>query len=196
MARPVSTISERELQRRLNSPTTAQRDAGRHRVTASETRITQQQVAERGVQQDLRAASSVRDWRVWMKRTRTTGLDSRAQGGASDHPGHPPHPRSDGGAHHGQGRRDFTRKRPPHLAGQRHEAPPGGGQAFQRPAIVLIGLYLHPPERIAVTRRVSAKPWNGPNRGCLLGMGRVRTRTHDYKRHGTITLFGTIWTAS
>ena len=58
----------------------------------------------------------------------------------------------------------------------------------------VIGLYLHPPERSLVLccdEKSQCKPWNAPNR-VPLGMGRVRTRTHDYKRHGTITLFAAL----
>ncbi len=36
--------------------------------------------------------------------------------------------------------------------------------------------------------------WNAANRGCPLGVGHIRTRTHDYVRHGTTTLFAALST--
>ena len=76
MARPVSileiTESERtELQRRLNSPTTAQRDSLRAAIVLRRGEgIKQEQVAEhsasaRPVSTSGPSASSVRDWKVW-----------------------------------------------------------------------------------------------------------------------------------
>ncbi len=56
----------------------------------------------------------------------------------------------------------------------------------------VIGLYLDPPEKAVVlccdeTTQCQALERTQP--GLPLGMGHIRTRTHDYYRHGTICLF-------
>jgi len=56
----------------------------------------------------------------------------------------------------------------------------------------VIGLYLDPPERSLVLCCDEKSQCQALERTqpCLpLGVGEIRTRTHDYKRHGTITLF-------
>jgi transposase len=44
----------------------------------------------------------------------------------------------------------------------------------------------------AATRRVSARRWKRTQRGLPLKKGYSRTQTHDYIRHGTITLFAAL----
>jgi transposase len=74
----------------------------------------------------------------------------------------------------------------------------------------VIGLYLQPPDKTLVPCCDEKLPWLpgptsvvGPEReecqalertqpGLPLGIGHVRTRTHDYTRHGTITLFAAL----
>lgn len=41
-------------------------------------------------------------------------------------------------------------------------------------------------------RRVSVRRWNVPSRACPWGPADIRTRTHDYYRHGTVTLFAAL----
>ena len=41
-------------------------------------------------------------------------------------------------------------------------------------------------------KRVSAKRWSEHSPACALGIGHIRTHTHDYIRHGTITLFAAL----
>ena len=63
------------------------------------------------------------------------------------------------------------------------------------PRFGMIGLYLHPPERSLVLccdEKSQCQALERTQPGLPLGMGRVRTRTHDYKRHGTITLFAAL----
>jgi transposase len=59
----------------------------------------------------------------------------------------------------------------------------------------VIGLYLNPPDKALVLccdekSRCQALERTQP--GLPLGMGHIRTQTHDYKRHGTITLFAAL----
>lgn len=56
----------------------------------------------------------------------------------------------------------------------------------------VIGLYLDQPDRAlgcAATSRGSAKPSSAPQPGLAAGIGHIRTKAHDYIRHGTVTLF-------
>lgn len=59
----------------------------------------------------------------------------------------------------------------------------------------VVGLYLNPPDRALVLccdekSQIQALERTQP--GLPLGIGHVRTRTHDYVRHGTITLFAAL----
>jgi transposase/AraC-like DNA-binding protein len=59
----------------------------------------------------------------------------------------------------------------------------------------VIGLYLDPPERAVVLcsdekSQIQALQRTQP--GLPLGLGHVRTETHDYYRHGTLTLFAAL----
>lgn len=59
----------------------------------------------------------------------------------------------------------------------------------------VIGLYLDPPERALVLCCDEKSQCQALERSqpCLpLGLGEIRTRTHDYRRHGTITLFAAL----
>ena len=59
----------------------------------------------------------------------------------------------------------------------------------------VIGLYLDPPERALVLccdEKSQCQALERTQPGLPLGIGDIRTRTHDYKRHGTITLFAAL----
>ena len=59
----------------------------------------------------------------------------------------------------------------------------------------VIGLYLHPPEKALVLccdEKTQCQALERSQPGLPLGIGHIRTRTHDYKRHGTITLFAAL----
>jgi transposase len=43
-----------------------------------------------------------------------------------------------------------------------------------------------------VIKRARVRPSNAPSLGLPLGQGHIRTRTHDYYRHGTVTLFAAL----
>ncbi len=59
----------------------------------------------------------------------------------------------------------------------------------------VIGLYLDPPERALVLccdEKSQCQALERTQPGLPLGIGEIRTKTHDYKRHGTITLFAAL----
>ncbi|MBA4148849.1 MAG: IS630 family transposase [Verrucomicrobia bacterium] len=59
----------------------------------------------------------------------------------------------------------------------------------------IIGLYLNPPERALVLccdEKSQCQALERTQPGLPLGVGHIRTRTHDYTRHGTVTLFAAL----
>lgn len=59
----------------------------------------------------------------------------------------------------------------------------------------VIGLYLAPPDKALVLccdEKSQCQALERTQPGLPLGIGQVRTRTHDYTRHGTITLFAAL----
>ena len=59
----------------------------------------------------------------------------------------------------------------------------------------VIGLYLDPPQKALVLccdEKSQCQALERTQPGLPLGVGHVRTRTHDYTRHGTITLFAAL----
>src|ERR1700747_441473 len=59
----------------------------------------------------------------------------------------------------------------------------------------VMGLYLDPPDRelvFSVDERSQIRALGPPQRGLPMKKGRAGTMTHDYKRHGTTTLFAAL----
>jgi len=59
----------------------------------------------------------------------------------------------------------------------------------------VIGLYLHPPAKALVLccdEKSQCQALERTQPGLPLGLGHVKTKTHDYYRHGTITLFAAL----
>jgi transposase len=59
----------------------------------------------------------------------------------------------------------------------------------------VIGLYLDPPDRALVLccdEKSQCQALERTQPGLPLGVGHIRTKTHDYTRHGTITLFAAL----
>lgn len=59
----------------------------------------------------------------------------------------------------------------------------------------VIGLYLHPPTKALVLccdEKSQCQAIERTQPGLPLGLGQIKTRTHDYRRHGTITLFAAL----
>src|SRR6202158_6024035 len=61
----------------------------------------------------------------------------------------------------------------------------------------VIGLYLNPPQKALVLccdEKSQCQALERSQPGLPLGVGHIRTRTHDYVRHGTTTLFAALST--
>jgi len=59
----------------------------------------------------------------------------------------------------------------------------------------IVGLYVNPPERalvLCVDEKSQIRALNRRQPGLLLSPGNPATRTHDYKRHGTTSLFAAL----
>ena len=59
----------------------------------------------------------------------------------------------------------------------------------------VIGLYLNPPDRALVfccDEKSQCQALERTQPGLPLGVGHIKTRTHDYIRHGTVTLFAAL----
>jgi transposase len=59
----------------------------------------------------------------------------------------------------------------------------------------VIGLYLNPPEKALVLccdEKSQCQALERTQPGLPLGVGHIRTQTHDYIRHGTVTLFAAL----
>lgn len=59
----------------------------------------------------------------------------------------------------------------------------------------MIGLYPVPPQKALVlccAAKSRCQAWERSQPGLPLGGGHIRTRTHDYTRHGTVTLFAAL----
>lgn len=68
-------------------------------------------------------------------------------------------------------------------------------QRFEEKFWDVIGLYLDPPEKALVLccdEKCQCQALERSQPGLPLGVGELRTQTHDYKRHGTITLFAAL----
>lgn len=68
-------------------------------------------------------------------------------------------------------------------------------QHFEAKFWDVVGLYLNPPDRALVLccdEKSQCQALQRTQPGLPLGIGHVRTRTHDYVRHGTITLFAAL----
>ena len=66
---------------------------------------------------------------------------------------------------------------------------------FEAKLVDIVGLYLAPPERalvLSVDEKSQIQAFDRTQPGLPLKTGRVGTMTHDYKRHGTTTLFAAL----
>jgi len=66
---------------------------------------------------------------------------------------------------------------------------------FARKAADIVGLYLYPPEKamvLAVDEKSQIQALDRTQPGLPIKKGRAGTMTHDYKRHGTTTLFAAL----
>jgi transposase len=216
MARPISTIDimpeERsELRRRVQSPTTPQRDAIRARIVLLRTAGRGEADVAQTVGVSLNTVS------LWSKRFEQNGLK-----GLQDQPGRgrkgwlapekirkvitqvtqPPKGKKKwstrsmaaavGMSHHSVHSIWKKNDLKPHLV---RTFKISNDPRFEEKFWDIIGLYLDPPEKALVLccdEKSQCQALERTQPGLPLGMGDIRTRTHDYKRHGTITLFAAL----
>ena len=216
MARPITIIEltpeeQRELQRRVNAPTVSQRDNLRAKIVLCRAEgMKQIQVGE-----ELRV--SVACVNKWSQRFEQRGLEGlEDQEGRGRRPSipldkveqvitrvtQPPKPRkrwsvrsmardvgiSPDSVHRIWRANDLK----PHLT---ETFKVSKDKRFEEKFWDLIGLYLDPPKKALVLccdEKSQCQALERTQPGLPLGIGHVRTRTHDYIRHGTITLFAAL----
>ena len=216
MARPVSILEladeeEAELQRRVRASTTSQRDSLRARIVLRRA----EGVSERSVAEEL--GTSMATVSLWSRRFEVGGLE-----GLLDKPGRgrkpwlpaekvekvvsevtqPPRGRNRwsvrtmakaAGISHDSVHRIWQRNDlKPHLT---RTFKLSRDPEFERKFWDVIGLYLDPPERALVLccdEKSQCQALERTQPALPMGVGHIRTKTHDYIRHGTITLFAAL----
>ena len=216
MARPISKVDltepeRQELESRVKAPTASQRDSLRAAIILRRAEgIKQAQVArELGV-----SVACVNKWSQRFERDGLDGLqDAKGRGrrpslaadkveqvitGATQ----PPKPRtrwtvrtmaqavgmSPDSVHRIWKANDIK----PHLT---KTFKVSNDKRFEEKFWDVIGLYLDPPEKALVLccdEKCQCQALERSQPGLPLGVGELRTKTHDYKRHGTITLFAAL----
>ena len=216
MARPISALEltpeeKAELQRRVRSSTSTQRDSMRARIVLL--RAEGRSVAEVAAT----AATSMNTVSLWSRRFEGGGLR-----GLQDAPG--------------RGRKSWLPERKVQQVITQVTQPPSGRHRWSTRSMAaavgishqsvhtiwkkndlkphltrtfkisrdtrfeqkfwdVIGLYLDPPEKALVLccdEKSQCQALERTQPGLPLGIGHIRTRTHDYRRHGTITLFAAL----
>ena len=216
MARPIAVLEltpaeKTELQRRVASPTASQRDARRARIVL----LRSQGKKEADVAKTV--GVSVNTVSLWSKR-----FDSRGLEGLADEKGRgrkpwlpaekvrqvitrvtqPPKGRTKwstrrmaaevGISHHSVHEIWRRNDLKPHLA---RTFKISNDPKFEEKFWDVIGLYLDPPDQALVLccdEKSQCQALERTQPGLPLGIGHIRTQTHDYKRHGTITLFAAL----
>ena len=216
MARPVSILEltaeeKAELRRRVRSSTTTQRDVLRARIVLM--RAEGQSEAEVAANTDV----SLNTVSLWSKRFESDGL-----GGLSDAPGRGRKPSLPESKVHQvitkvtqppAGRQRWSTRTMASAVGISHQSVHAiwkkndlkphqvrtfkisRDPRFEEKFWDVIGLYLDPPEKALVLccdEKSQCQALERSQPGLPLGIGHIRTKTHDYKRHGTITLFAAL----
>lgn len=216
MARPVSVIEltaeeKAELQRRFRSSTTTQRDALRARIVLlrAEGRSEAEVASEAG--------ASVNTVSLWSRRFELGGME-----GLEDAPGRgrkpslpeakvkqvitrvtqPPAGRQRWSTRSMAGAVGISHQSV-HAIWKKNDLKPhqlrtfkvSRDPRFEEKFWDVIGLYLDPPEKALILccdEKSQCQALERTQPGLPLGIGHIRTQTHDYKRHGTVTLFAAL----
>jgi transposase len=216
MARPVAVLDitpeERiELRRRVGSPTTEQRDSLRARIVLLRSQGRKEADVARSVGASINTVS------MWSKRFEQRGLE-----GLKDQPGRgrkawlppekvrqvitrvtqPPKGKKKwstrsmaaavGISHHSVQTIWKRNDLKPHLV---RTFKISNDPCFEEKFWDVIGLYLNPPDKALVLccdEKSQCQALERTQPGLPLGIGHIRTKTHDYKRHGTVTLFAAL----
>lgn len=216
MARPVTVVDltpeERsELRRRSVSATATQRDALRARIILLRSQGKKEAEVAKAV------GTSVNTVSLWSKRFESVGLDGlNDQKGRGRKPWLPPEkvrqvitrvtqpPKGKkkwstrsmaaavGVSHHSVHQIWRRNDLKPHLV-RTFEI--SNDPNFEEKFWDVIGLYLQPPDEALVLccdEKSQCQALERTQPGLPLGIGHIRTKTHDYKRPGTITLFAAL----
>jgi len=216
MARPVSTLEltpeERlQLQRMASSKTGSQRDGLRARIILRRVEGARETDVAKALAVSLTTVST------WSRRFELEGLD-----GLKDRPGRgrkawlaadkvrkvitqvvqPPKGKKKwstrsmaaaaGMSHHSVHRIWKANDLKPHLL---RTFKISNDPQFEQKFWDVIGLYLNPPDKALVLccdEKSQCQALERTQPGLPLGIGHIRTRTHDYYRHGTVTLFAAL----
>ena len=213
MARPVSVLEltaeeEDELQRRVRAATTSARDLVRARIVLLRAKGVKQTAVARelGI-----ATSSVNKWSQRFERQGLNGLVDRPGRGvkASISPAVVEEVVAKAGQSAPGMRRRSTRTTASEVGisassvgriWREHGLKPhlkrtfklSNDPQFEAKFWDVVGLYLDPPEKSMVLccdEKTQIQALERTQPGLPLGIGHIRTETHDYHRHGTITLF-------
>jgi transposase len=216
MARPIEVLrltdsEESELQRRVNAPSTPKRDSLRAEIILLRARgIRQTRIAKK----IKKCVSTVNKWSRRFKLYGLPGLNDLSGRGRKDSlpmdkvetvvtkVTKPPHGRTrwstrtmarHAGMSHSSVNRIWRRNDlKPHLT---RTFKISRDPQFDEKFWDVIGLYLNPPDKAIVLCCDEKSQCQALERTqpCLpLGIGHIRTKTHDYKRHGTVTLFAAL----
>jgi len=208
---PISAQQLRELQRIVNRPTTSQRQARRARIVLLRAGgVSQQEVAKKvGVNRPV-----IVKWEQRFKRLGLEGLNEAKRSGRKpsisdglkaeiiSEATRPP-------AGHTQwstrkmARAKGVSNQTVHNLWRANDIKPhitrtfkiSNDKNFEAKFWDVIGLYLNPPTRALVLccdEKSQCQALERTQPGLPLGVGHVRTATHDYIRHGTLTLFAAL----
>lgn len=216
MARPVAVIdltpAERAvLQRRVASPTTAQRDALRARI------VLLRAAGRREAEVAEEIGTSINTVSLWSKRFEENGLEGlKDRAGRGRKPWLAPEKIQKVVTQVTQppkGRKRWSTRTMAAAAGMSHQSVHSiwkkndlkphlvrtfkisNDPRFEEKFWDIIGLYLNPPDKALVLccdEKSQCQALERTQPGLPLGIGHIRTKTHDYKRHGTITLFAAL----
>ena len=216
MARPIRVIKveaheRRELQRRVGSSTSSKRDGLRAEIVLLRSEGSKvEEVAQR-------LNVSVPCVSKWSKRFEQEGLDGlKDKTGRGRKPSVPmekveqiivkvtqPPPGRTRWSLRSMAKEVGVSRHTVHTIWKRNELKPHRTRTFkvskdpkfEQKFWDVIGLYLNPPEKALVLccdEKSQCQALERSQPGLPLGIGHIRTRTHDYKRHGTITLFAAL----
>lgn len=216
MPRPISVVEltpeERsELRRRVVSPTTSQRDALRARIVLLRSQGRKEADVAKAVGVSINTVS------LWSKRFEHEGLQGLVDApGRGRKPWLPPDKVSQvvtRVTQPSQGRTKWSTRSMAAAVGISHQSVHriwahndlkphlvrtfkiSRDPRFEEKFWDVIGLYLHPPDKALVLccdEKSQCQALERSQPGLPLGIGHIRTKTHDYKRHGTITLFAAL----
>lgn len=216
MARPISRIplsaeQRSTLRRRVNSPTASQRDALRARV------VLLRSEGHKEAEVAQRVGVSINTVSLWSRRFQQQGLE-----GLGDAPGRgrkpwlapekirkvvtavtqPPPGRTRWSTRTMAAAVGLSHQSV-HVIWKKNDLRPhlvrtfkiSRDPQFEQKFWDVIGLYLNPPDKALVfccDEKSQCQALERTQPGLPLGIGHICTKTHDYKRHGTITLFAAL----